>query len=68
MTAWRFRKCPECGTVHAASEFVVVSAYRPGWTDGAMKRRCPSCGHVAKTSAFLVVREYHSSPAGVKHE
>ncbi|MSQ14886.1 MAG: hypothetical protein EXR50_03380, partial [Dehalococcoidia bacterium] len=39
MTAWRFRKSPECGAVQAASEFVVVSTFRPGWTDGAMMRR-----------------------------
>ena len=55
---WRFRMCPECGTVRAASEFLVAQSFRTGWeASGSMKRQCPACGHTAPTFRFKVVRE-----------
>lgn len=58
--AWRFRRCPSCFTVCAASEFDVVGTFRAGGHQrGAIKRRCPHCGYVAPSAAFTVVRERH---------
>ena len=54
---WRFRQCPQCGTVRAASEFVVDQAYRAGWHAGEIQRRCPECRFSAPTFRFKVVRE-----------
>ncbi len=56
---WRFRRCPACGHVNAASKFLVAQTYAPGWRDGAMLRSCPACGHKAPTGQFKVVRERH---------
>ncbi|MDO8674304.1 MAG: hypothetical protein Q7O66_23085 [Dehalococcoidia bacterium] len=56
-TAWRYRRCPGCGTVRAAGEFYIVGGYRPSWDTGAILRECPSCGYRATTAAFRVVRE-----------
>lgn len=55
--AWRFRQCPRCGCVRAASEFAVTESFRPGWQSGEMKRRCPECGFTGPTFRFKVVRE-----------
>ena len=55
--AWRFRACPQCGVVRAASEFRVNQNYRVGWKSGDMERRCPACGFSAPTFRFKVVRE-----------
>ena len=55
--AWRFRRCPACAVVLAASEFVAIN-YGSSWTpDGGMRRRCPECGYRASTWRFQVVRE-----------
>ena len=55
--SWRFRMCPQCGSVRAASEFSVNESYRAGWQGGEMKRKCPECGFSAPTFRFRVVRE-----------
>ncbi len=52
----RFRECPECFEVFAASMFRVRGSYYGG-RDGEAKRRCPGCGYVAVTSEFPVVPE-----------
>ena len=57
MSAWKFRQCPGCGTVRAASEYTLDESYRAGWQQGRMLRRCPACGFRGRTSAFRVVRE-----------
>ena len=58
MTAWRFRRCPQCKTVDAASKFSIMGSYRMGWSYGEpLDRQCPRCFHTAPTGAFQVVRE-----------
>ena len=62
--SWRFRRCPKCHTVRAASQFAVAQSLRPGWdAHGTMKRRCPACGHTGPTSDFQVVREARAGGA-----
>jgi hypothetical protein len=57
--AWRFRRCPSCQAVRAASEFRATS-FGPSWTSGGrLLRCCPNCGCVAETHSFPVVRERH---------
>jgi predicted RNA-binding Zn-ribbon protein involved in translation (DUF1610 family) len=55
---WRWRKCPDCGAVERASDFLPLQPYR-GWGTGTVDRECPNCGHIAETSDFRIVREYH---------
>ena len=62
--AWRFRLCPRCAVVRAASEFAVNETYRVGWKSGDMQRRCPECGFSAATFRFKVVRERHQAVVG----
>lgn len=57
MPAWRFRRCPGCGVVQAASKFEVTGSHRPGFTSIPRGRRCPGCGYEAPTHRFVVVRE-----------
>jgi hypothetical protein len=59
MSAWRWRKCPDCGAVARASDFDALSPEQ-GWGYGAVRRRCPHCWYVGRTSEFQVVRERHS--------
>ena len=53
----RWRKCPACQTVAAASEFKTVGRHRPGYGSKQRARSCPSCGHRGATWIFRVVRE-----------
>ena len=66
---WRFRRCPACATVRAASEYAVVT-FGPSWsTHGVMLRRCPQCDWVDETRQFTVVRELHGQERrGGRHE
>ena len=59
---WRWRKCPRCGQVERASDFLPLHRFQ-GWGAGESERECPNCFHVAETSAFQVVIEYHGVPA-----
>ncbi len=59
---WRFRRCPSCHVVRAASEYQYVGTYRPGWDAGAPAERSCACGYRGPTSDFQVVREVHPEP------
>jgi hypothetical protein len=61
MSAWRFRRCPSCGGVYAAGEFLPLK-YGAHWNEqGYALRRCPGCGAVRPTYKFVVVREKRAS-------
>jgi DNA-directed RNA polymerase subunit RPC12/RpoP len=63
MTAWRWRRCPVCGTVSSAGDFRLVQ-FRIGWQpQGDTRGECPNCGYRGETSRFLVVREKHPTSA-----
>ena len=53
----RWRRCPQCGLVAAASEFRTFGRHRPGYGAKQRGRSCPSCGHRGATWIFKVVRE-----------
>ena len=55
--ALRWRRCPACWIVLAASEFATAGRHRPGYGWKQRGRRCPSCGHSGATWVFKVVRE-----------
>jgi ssDNA-binding Zn-finger/Zn-ribbon topoisomerase 1 len=60
MSAWRFRRCPKCHEVRAASKFALVDLGGPRWGyQGPAIRACPACGFEAATFEFQVVRERH---------
>lgn len=62
MASWRFRMCPECRVVLAASKFTVRGTYRAGWDQtGHIERQCPECGNVDSTYKFKIVREKRAS-------
>lgn len=57
MTAWRFRRCPQCFRVTAAGELIQMD-YGSNWRErGGSHCKCPHCGRVAPRSSFQVVRD-----------
>lgn len=61
MPVWRWRECPFCGEVAAASEFRNLT-YGANWKQsGNAERECPNCGRTARTSEFRDVREKHEN-------
>lgn len=52
----RWRKCPNCGAVLAASEFKTLGRHRPGYGYKQRGRRCPMCGRTGATWVFKVVQ------------
>jgi endogenous inhibitor of DNA gyrase (YacG/DUF329 family) len=59
MAAWRFRRCPSCGTVHRAGELLTHWDCGETWSDGRVERECPTCGYRGPTWRFPIVREQH---------
>ena len=54
MTAWRYRRCPSCGTVVPGGELRPVRYGAGHWRRrGYGVRRCPSCGHVVRFALDL---------------
>ena len=53
----RWRKCPSCSVVLAASEFKAIGRHRPGYGYKQRARRCPNCWHTGATWVFKVVRD-----------
>ena len=53
----RWRRCPACAVVLAASEFRTYGRHRPGYGAKQRARRCPICLHTGATWVFTVVRE-----------
>ena len=51
----RWRRCPTCAVVLAASEFAPIGRHRPGYGDKQRARRCPNCRHTGATWVFRVV-------------
>jgi hypothetical protein len=64
MPAWRWRSCPACRNVVAASELLWLWSedYWEPWTNGDGRRMCPMCCHVGRTSDFPIVAERHPEP------
>jgi hypothetical protein len=56
--AWRWRKCPTCGVVERASDFLAVQPLQ-GWGTGFLVRECSRCGWLGRTWQFTVARERH---------
>ena len=49
----RFRQCPDCDKVYAASQFRVLT-YGSNWSrSGRAKRQCPNCGYKGRTTSRL---------------
>lgn len=53
----RFRRCPDCRVVLAASKFDAIGKHRPGYGARQRARRCPECRRTGPTSIFKVVRD-----------
>ncbi len=45
----RWRRCPQCMLVAAASEFKTTGTHRPGYGWKQRGRRCPDCGHTVSS-------------------
>jgi hypothetical protein len=58
MTAWRYRRCPECRATFPAGELRPLRYGEGHWhKQGGSLRRCPRCGFVAFTQRFAVVAD-----------
>jgi ribosomal protein S27AE len=56
MVERKYRRCPSCGAVLAASEFPRVTARALAGGFGEQRRvRCPACGHEDLRSSFAEV-------------
>jgi len=56
MTAWRYRRCPECRSVFPGGDLKPLRYGAGNWrkTGGGL-RRCPECSFVGFTQRFVVV-------------
>jgi hypothetical protein len=60
----RYRRCPECGVVRAASEFRRVGGVAGGPAFGPserQRRRCPQCDFVGPLAAFPIAERPESN-------
>lgn len=58
MTAYRFRRCPQCRAVFPGGELKPLRFGGGHYHKrGGSLRRCPRCGHVAFTQSFPVVQD-----------
>jgi hypothetical protein len=66
VSAWRYRRCPECRATFPGGQLKPLR-YGVAWRKkGGGLRRCPECGHTGFTQDFKVVREqHHVSYAGM---